>query len=332
MSKAARKPVVIGLLLAPLLCCVIAVGAFLHVAVAFVEAQGQEQADRWNQVEKLAGATKDLEKQIAGLDQRIAELRRQLAEQRKRADVANQLEEELRRLREQKVRLEQELAELRKKLAKAKEMVAEGKKQVEKEREAKTTKQEKIRRKQEDVARAENNVARTDKEVGKLLSLDDLPGESSNDLQNQLAQKQQKLRDEQLKAEKLNAQLADLGKTPKAMEPTFVVERIKSTRRWNAPSPVYVECDGKGVLLQPEGMRLSSRPDASDIARFLGAAEKTRYVLFLIRPSGYRSYQSYCEILNRENGKRGSPMDYGYEPINEDWNLIYPNEENGTDG
>jgi len=120
-------------------------------------------------------------------------------------------------------------------------------------------------------------------------------------------------------------------------QPAYAVvpyEGASGTRR----RPLYIECCGDGVFLQPEGIRLrpsdfegppgpgnplasalraarehlASRPDAA------GTTESQPYPLLLVRPSGVMAYYAAREAI----GSWGS--DFGYQLVDEDWQLAFP--------
>jgi len=102
--------------------------------------------------------------------------------------------------------------------------------------------------------------------------------------------------------------------------------------------PLYIECCGDGVFLQPEGIRLSpgdfegppgpGNPLASAlraarehvVAAHGGTNEPAAqpYPLMLVRPSGVMAYYAAREAIQ----SWGS--DFGYQLIDEDWTLTFP--------
>lgn len=102
--------------------------------------------------------------------------------------------------------------------------------------------------------------------------------------------------------------------------------------------PLYIECCGDGVFLQPEGIRLSpgdfegppgpGNPLASAlraarehvVATHGGANDPAAqpYPLLLVRPSGVLAYYAAREAIQ----SWGS--DFGYQLIDEDWTLTFP--------
>lgn len=133
--------------------------------------------------------------------------------------------------------------------------------------------------------------------------------------------------------ESLELAKAEAGTKP----PAYAVvpyEGASGTRR----RPLYIECCGDGVFLQPEGIRLkpsdfegppgpgnplasalraarehlASRPDAA------GTTESQPYPLLLVRPSGVMAYYAARESI----GSWGS--DFGYQLVDEDWQLAFP--------
>jgi hypothetical protein len=324
MSKQSRKLVVAGLFLAPVICCVIAIGAFLHVAVSFVEAEEQEKAEMQQQVQKLTATAADLEQELADLEARIAQLQQQLREQQEKAEAARKLAEEIRRLEEQQEALAQQLATLRDKLQKAEELVQQTEQEVQNQREAITATQEECQQARNDITQAEQGVERGNGKVRELLSVDELPAESPEGLQQQRRKVDDDLQRERTETERLQAQLARLRRHNDEMSRSFRLSDLKTTNHWQAPDPVYVECDQQGVLIQTAGTRFGTWPDATDTVNFISTARRTGYVLFLVRPSGYSSFWRYRKTIEAESRESGRAIDYGYEPINEDWILIYP--------
>jgi len=102
--------------------------------------------------------------------------------------------------------------------------------------------------------------------------------------------------------------------------------------------PLYIECCGDGVFLQPEGIRLSPSDfegppgPGNPLACALRAAREhivagqggttdpaaQPYPLLLVRPSGVMAYYAAREALQ----SWGS--DFGYQLVDEDWTLTFP--------
>jgi len=102
--------------------------------------------------------------------------------------------------------------------------------------------------------------------------------------------------------------------------------------------PLYIECCGDGVFLQPEGIRLSPGDfegppgPGNPLASALRAAREhlvaaqggtndpaaQPYPLMLVRPSGVMAYYAAREAIQ----SWGS--DFGYQLIDEDWTLTFP--------
>ena len=107
--------------------------------------------------------------------------------------------------------------------------------------------------------------------------------------------------------------------------------------------PIYIECRDNKMIIQPEGIELVpadfvalDRPDnpfdtvLRAIRQYYVETEQIvrgsePYPLFIVRPSGVEMYENAHTRLVRGNLTK----DFGYEIVNEDWHIQYPepNEE-----
>jgi len=133
--------------------------------------------------------------------------------------------------------------------------------------------------------------------------------------------------------ESLDKARAELKSRPPAYAVVPYAGRNGTHRR-----PLYIECCGDGVFLQPEGIRLSpsdfegppgpGNPLASAlraareqiVATQGGAADPAAqpYPLLIVRPSGVLAYYAARESIQ----SWGS--DFGYQLVDEDWTLQFP--------
>ena len=86
--------------------------------------------------------------------------------------------------------------------------------------------------------------------------------------------------------------------------------------------PILVEWDGKSAIIH-RGKQLKSveafvnssgktTPELSSFVTEMTANRKTHYVLFAVRPSGFKDFQSLADEF------REKKVDVGYEPIPQD--------------
>lgn len=103
--------------------------------------------------------------------------------------------------------------------------------------------------------------------------------------------------------------------------------------------PHYVECTGSGVIFHPDRVALERlqltlgnvRTETERrIARRRAAAatpkekEETPYLLLLVRPEGIKNYYKTLTALE------GLKVDFGYECVEADWVLDFPEKEDGS--
>lgn len=151
--------------------------------------------------------------------------------------------------------------------------------------------------------------------------------ESNARLNISLEELKKRLQEASDESERLSAE-CDLAREKKEEERKNVsVTTIGGTQKNRHLKPVFVECASQKAILQPQAKELSSNPDKSDQEAFLDFARRTGYVVFLIRPDGFGCFENYRDLMISANKNARSPVEYGYEPVNADWNLIYPGKE-----
>jgi predicted RNase H-like nuclease (RuvC/YqgF family) len=122
-------------------------------------------------------------------------------------------------------------------------------------------------------------------------------------------------------SEQLSAELEKVGKEAKENGKMYVIEGTQNR------SATFADCSAAGIAVNPGNLRLGLDPNDSDKDVFLAAAKRTKYVVFLIRPDGYKSFSQYYDKVRSQNQSSFDRIDIGYEPVNADWILKYPNQE-----
>ena len=168
-----------------------------------------------------------------------------------------------------------------------------------------------------------------------LDSQETITPEEVKHLKRLLAQQQQRKAEAEL-------ELAELQKEAAQKEKSYA---IVSSRRADGTfrRPIYIECRDNKIILQPERVELVpgdfialDRPDnpfdtvLRTIRQYYVETEQIvrgsePYPLMIVRPSGVEMYENaYTRMAARDWIK-----DFGYEIVNEDWNIQYPepNEE-----
>ena len=87
---------------------------------------------------------------------------------------------------------------------------------------------------------------------------------------------------------------------------------------------VFAECEKSGVKLMPAGTFLPKEVRSQSRQTFLSQATATRYVVFLVRPQGFDSFEKYREVIEDYNETHTERIDFGYEPADADWKFVYP--------
>ncbi len=298
MLRGNHTMIVGALYLLPVLLGLIGVGALLHVVRA---AAGQEDAlaalDQQQSEELRLNATiEELESQIEDIRQKLA----RLEEARARKSELERLREELERLDQQRSTQQHEIE----KLAARSAARAEDRGALDRQR-------AEARRRLQDL---EREVAVQKSEIDRQRPDE---GYSLDDLQARIASLANRLQQQQRLNEQAQKDLDDLQQVPE--DSTIRVDEIRGTADWPLPpNPLYVECDGRGVVLQPENVRLPAQLGERDQERFVEIARKRQYVLLLIRPDGYDSFWQYRPLLVE------SSVMYGYEPISQHGRVVYP--------
>jgi len=143
---------------------------------------------------------------------------------------------------------------------------------------------------------------------------------------------------------KLKAQKTDLGKAMREADTELkklaneLVKRQENRGKFSAMSlyggtsncrriPIFAECRGESLIIQPEGLTLGREPTPNDKSLILALTKRVPYIVFFIRPDGFEIFEKYRGFLLEENAKSQIPVDIGYEPVDRDWVLVYPDKD-----
>lgn len=91
---------------------------------------------------------------------------------------------------------------------------------------------------------------------------------------------------------------------------------------------VFVECNAQGAWIMPERRLLEPTvpPAAREALLNKASSKRYGYIVFFIRPDGYTAFKRYREVVETHNKSSSTVLEYGYEPVNADWKLVYPTE------
>lgn len=158
------------------------------------------------------------------------------------------------------------------------------------------------------------------------------------DRQLELAELEERVAEMQRERQDVEAEIARLETELAATEGEIdtVKREIEDTDRVHAEAlvpggsrrpAVFVECDAKGAWLMPERRMLEPTVPREARRLFMEHVRKTGYVVFLIRPDGFTAFERYRDFVETYNDTSTVPIDYGYEPLDADWRLVYPKVE-----
>jgi len=190
------------------------------------------------------------------------------------------------------------------------------------------------------VGAIETSIKRLLGEVERLHGAMKSLAENNYDPSEDLAQLQKQL-DEKLQfKEQAEAELQNLQEQQENLKRSYAIVPYHGPNG-TFRRPIYIECRADSVVIQPEGIVLRAddfvTPDHRDNPMEMGVRTVRQYLvesqqlqrdtepypLFLVRPSGIYAYEAALRSLGSWKG------DFGYELIEEDWNLEYhqPSEE-----
>jgi len=150
------------------------------------------------------------------------------------------------------------------------------------------------------------------------------------------------LAEQQRRKEQAELELAELQKEAAQQEKSYAIVPARNAEG-TFRRPIYIECRNNKIIIQPEGIELVpgdfaalDRPDNPfdtvlrairqyyvEMDQIVRGSEP--YPLLIVRPSGVEMYENAHTRLVNGNWVK----DFGYEIVNEDWNIQYPepNEE-----
>jgi hypothetical protein len=145
----------------------------------------------------------------------------------------------------------------------------------------------------------------------------------------------QELESQKIRQKQAELELAELQKNAAENKKSYAIIPYRG-QNGTYRRPVYIECTGNKVIIQPEGIELTeadfvtaNRPDnpfdsVLRVARqyYLEMNQTARgseaYPLLIVRPSGVPMFAKSLQAVGTW------VKDYGYELVNEDWHIEYP--------
>lgn len=194
-----------------------------------------------------------------------------------------------------------------------------------------------VREEQQRLSHLEEHTRRLEHELAQLTLAAQQLKATENDQSVDQQQAEAELKRLQQLIVDTEGQLEDLRK-PGAGKRSFAVVPFQG-QNGTLRKPIYIECSAEGIILQPEGLRFdrsdfvdptwpgnplaaalrASREYLNNKAAQSGAPEPPDpYPLILVRPDGITAY------LLARMAITSWDSDYGYEFIEQDWKIEYP--------
>lgn len=134
---------------------------------------------------------------------------------------------------------------------------------------------------------------------------------------------------------KLEATLEQLKASKNKEKATYSIIPYSGKKGLNR-RPLYLECAANGIIFHPDGKSISPETDPTlllmeiesrcdqlrvFLADQLGAKDAVPYLMILVRPEGIAHYWGLQNIIKKMD------LDFGYELIDQGWNLEIPNQD-----
>lgn len=198
--------------------------------------------------------------------------------------------------------------------------------------------EERLRDEQARLSGIEDHIRRLRSEIESLVAeADELFALEQEHYDDREAAEEELARQREL-IEDLEAEIAELEEEAAERRRRYAVVPLRDRETGTRRPAVYFECREDGVVLQPEGLVLGPedfRPPV-ELSSPLSAAVRAinqyyadhpearaaneagaPYALLLVRPGGVEAYQRARAVLEAID------IDYGYQPIADDWPLEY---------
>ena len=188
---------------------------------------------------------------------------------------------------------------------------------------------------EKETQKIKEEILRLDQLAGQLDSQTPVSPEEVEYLKRLLAEQQRRKAEAEL-------ELAELQKEAAKKEKSYAIVPARGATG-TFRRPIYIECRNDKIIIQPEGVELLpgdfvalDRPDnpfdtvLRTIRQYYVETDQIvrgsePYPLLIVRPSGVEMYENAVTRMANGNWIK----DFGYEIVNEDWNIQYPepNEE-----
>lgn len=300
-----------------LLCCVAGVVAFLSFAIgainlaAKVDEKQPEVTVLIKENDRLMAEKKRIEEEVARLERMIDDLRKKLEQKRKEPIVKKlpdkglerkKLEEELNRLKEEYEKLLKMIREKEEELARVRTEALTLAEKVKKEAELKKL----LGKLEEEFSKLERRIKEKEAELAKIApAIDD-------SFEKEIAKLKKAIEEAEKRKKELEKELVSKERKQNVFNPT----KDMPPGSLSLKNPLYVECKENFIELHPE-KRVLGIPELNKGNPFLHLSDKYDGIVFLIRPSGFKSYRASFTLAEKTN------LPLCYEPVDAHWVLEF---------
>ncbi len=157
------------------------------------------------------------------------------------------------------------------------------------------------------LAQAQSLAQQVAERTGRLAGEQQQTTQAQAELDRRITEARRQLQEAERKIEELKKKIDDR----KFVDPLRIFGGSGSVK-----NPQWIECVRDAVVLQPQGERITVEQLKNKSSSFTQTARRS-YLVFLIRPQGFDSFEQARELAQSQGAK------FGFEPVDDNWALRY---------